>query len=229
MPTYMYMVCFHCFGYIDLGPITVMFHNAAIIISIYSFLTIGPHLTQLWCNIGLRIHIYTQTNTSIAITSRCEINKCDMCDKWSWKIYKNRLVNAEHQVRSFARNMWLYEDGSMKLMSQCLNCSANQPEQKEKMWRREMGWEVHTVRNVSQNILRHQEIFPLPRPRTRQKRPLLQMMENPLLMPRLGIELIILTRNHMISPDIYIHMSEMGWKGFIQRCSNNSGQHLFNW
>ena len=91
MPTYMYMVCFHCFGYIDLGPITVMFHNAAIIISIYSFLTIGPHLTQLWCNIGLRIHIYTQTNTSIAITSRCEINKCDMCDKWSWKIYKTVL------------------------------------------------------------------------------------------------------------------------------------------
>ena len=43
--------------------------------SISSFVTIGP-ITKLQCDIGLRTHRYThiQTNTTITITSICEIN-----------------------------------------------------------------------------------------------------------------------------------------------------------
>ena len=51
-------------------------------ISIYSVVTIGSHLTKLWCEIGMLTHRYIityrqtdrHTNTSITITSFCEIN-----------------------------------------------------------------------------------------------------------------------------------------------------------
>ena len=80
---------------------------------------------------------------------------------------------------------------------------------KRKIFEEKWVVELQKGKSGGPNISRHQESLPLPKPITRQqKHLLLQVIENPLQLPRLGLDATILHRSHMIFPNIPSHVQD---------------------